>query len=311
MWPPAWGHFFWFMRHAAAYTYLERSEPFTSEELEHIRYFLQAICLFLPCPACSIHCGQYMVSHPVDQIDTPEKLWEYDVTFHNAVNQRLGKREVSGDEAKTLLQTQWKDRGGQDEFLFDYWLVPLLCTNRMAAGESATEAERAAFKRFLVSCIYMMPFAMIAPNVRQTLLAKLDSAEMDFTNQMAAVGSITKLYNAVCQSFGHATQTPSEMDGRWKKALMHEYPLLVRSYQIREEDHKKMAALQAELHNKTPNRVTEVGSNGWRTACIILAVLLSLCILVMVVSYIIYRFSGTVPFCPKTSLSPFGKPTMH
>jgi hypothetical protein len=57
-----------------------------------------------PCGDCKGHFSNYLESNPpeVSLNGSPESLFAWTVSFHNAVNYRLGKPQMSYDEAKSV-----------------------------------------------------------------------------------------------------------------------------------------------------------------------------------------------------------------
>lgn len=57
-----------------------------------------------PCQECKIHFGKYLENHPPEDSikGSPESLFLWTVNFHNAVNFRLGKPQISYEEAKSI-----------------------------------------------------------------------------------------------------------------------------------------------------------------------------------------------------------------
>lgn len=303
MWPPVWGHHYWFFRHAAGQAYKIRGTPLSETERDQISFFIRGSCMYLPCPKCSLHCAAYIATNPPNP-QTATDLWEYDVQFHNVVNTHNDngpKVQVSLDEAERLFADNLKTRGSSDvhDFRFDYWITPIMATSRVASDlKEAKPEEEITFRKYIESCIYLFPFAITNEPVRQVMLETVQT--LPFSNPKVALESILALFNSICSVFGHAKLTFDELDQQYKKQLFHEYPVLVRSLQIRKEDHEKMLGLQKELHQKEASETaTSTGvSPLWRTSTIILSALLGVCILFMVLSYLIYRYSGRVPFCP-------------
>ncbi len=295
MWPPIWGYHFWFLRHASGYVYQERAN-FIEEELEQIRMYITSSCMFLPCPACTIHCGQYVVSNPVTQkIQQPRDFWTYDIEFHNTVNERSQKLKLNEPEAIEALQQGVRDRGGNPDllyqtFLFDFW-IPLWFSCFRAAQDPAM------FLKHLKSYCYILPFAINNAPVRQMLLQALPNTPPK--DEKEAKEALVQLYNSVALFFGHVHLSVEEFDRECNKPYQHDYIKMVRSHQMREEDHKKMLEYQRQVNESRLNKEGESSSRGWMIATIVLSVLLSLCVLVMVLTYIIYRVSGHAPFCPR------------
>ena len=98
VWPPSpkktWGPRGWNWLHVLAISY-----P-AAPTLEEGRVAFRRIWNFvnnLPCPECRYHATRYVFQHPPDLSGTyalQSWVWE----FHNAVNRRLGKKEISYSE---------------------------------------------------------------------------------------------------------------------------------------------------------------------------------------------------------------------
>lgn len=58
-----------------------------------------------PCGECKVHFGDYIQSHPLEPtINADEEaLFRWTFNFHNAVNARLKKPQVSYDDAKKIF----------------------------------------------------------------------------------------------------------------------------------------------------------------------------------------------------------------
>jgi len=58
-----------------------------------------------PCEECKLHFWNYINSHPLENsiIGNEDSLFLWTFNFHNAVNFRLGKSQVSYDEAKNIF----------------------------------------------------------------------------------------------------------------------------------------------------------------------------------------------------------------
>lgn len=326
-WPPGWGHHYWFARHAASKVYQLRATPMTMEELEHCQDYIKSSCVYLPCPGCAKHCIANTAAN-TPTFENADEMARYFHQFHNIVNALTFKLTVSEAEAETQLAANLNDRrpGATLQnlpsiFMFDYWLPLIQATfwiNEHHA-ESVAKGLTVPIAEFFHHAIYMLPFAIDHPDVRQKLLDCLP--EMDTSTTMKALEGVVLMYNRVCASFGEAPlESVQEIYQRTHRAVSPN-PELIRAHQIRVEDHRKLMDLQKELHqlklgNSTANAETSsAAANGWKIATIILSVLLSLCVLVMAVSYMVVRMGGQVPFCPapqpkfptKTDAFPYGE----
>jgi hypothetical protein len=70
--------------------------------IPHIINTILAIPLMVPCDACSLHSGNFISStkERLLSLKTGPGFFNYTVDFHNFVNDRLGKRPMSYEEAK-------------------------------------------------------------------------------------------------------------------------------------------------------------------------------------------------------------------
>ena len=59
--------------------------------------FIKDVCYALPCPFCKAHASSYVDSISNIQINTKEKLIDVLFKFHNQVNLRTGKSQMSRD----------------------------------------------------------------------------------------------------------------------------------------------------------------------------------------------------------------------
>jgi len=72
--------------------------------------FLQSFPHILPCDACKFHCLIMFYEHPwpnLDQTAGTLDLFRWGVDRHNEVNKRLGKRELSYEEALKVVGQQF------------------------------------------------------------------------------------------------------------------------------------------------------------------------------------------------------------
>ncbi len=90
----------WFTIHTLAAN--ARSKKEKEDVIHHIRKLQDRF----PCLECKGHFGEYLSKHPPeDSIDGNEDaLFLWTVNFHNAVNYRLKKPQVSYEEAKSIFK---------------------------------------------------------------------------------------------------------------------------------------------------------------------------------------------------------------
>lgn len=94
------------MLHLMAYSYPEQP---TEERQQKMLDYISGMCSNLPCPGCQFHCKDYIDEHP-PAVQSREMLTKYFIDFHNAVNKRTGKRELSYEEAEAELRQRFFQR---------------------------------------------------------------------------------------------------------------------------------------------------------------------------------------------------------
>lgn len=97
--PNVWGSAYWFMLHAGSYSY----DP--SEGIDYMKNFILGIPVMIPCISCRVHARNY-INSKMNELDSicanRDMLFKFFVDFHNAVNKRLHKVEMSLEDAYKL-----------------------------------------------------------------------------------------------------------------------------------------------------------------------------------------------------------------
>jgi hypothetical protein len=100
--PEVWGPYFWFTLHNGALNYPSLANPLC---IERMKNFIIGIPVMIPCETCKEHATAYIESNK-DYLDyicaSRDKLFKFFVDFHNYVNIRLKKPEMSYDDAYRL-----------------------------------------------------------------------------------------------------------------------------------------------------------------------------------------------------------------
>lgn len=100
--PEVWGPPFWFTLHNGALNYPSLANPLC---IERMKNFIIGIPVMIPCETCKEHATAYIESNK-DYLDyicaSRDKLFKFFVDFHNYVNIRLKKPEMSYDDAYRL-----------------------------------------------------------------------------------------------------------------------------------------------------------------------------------------------------------------
>ena len=96
--PPTWAYL-----HLSTAHLPENLNPVVAEQVKNT---LRAIPLMVPCDACSLHSGNFMVSNKdrIDTLKTGSDFFKFTVDLHNFVNKRLNKKLVSYEDALAM----WK-----------------------------------------------------------------------------------------------------------------------------------------------------------------------------------------------------------
>ena len=89
-----WGPIIWTYFHTIA----EKIKPEYESEIPLLYNTIKNICSYLPCPDCSRHATMFLSKVKKDRIRTKNDLIRLLWTFHNNVNQRLKKPEITLDE---------------------------------------------------------------------------------------------------------------------------------------------------------------------------------------------------------------------
>jgi hypothetical protein len=93
--PSVWGPLFWFTLHNGASTY-----PLIANKIyrERMKGFIKGIPVMLPCVKCSGHAFEYINKNLDDIVSGRIKLFKFFIDFHNMVNKRHNKKEMSYDD---------------------------------------------------------------------------------------------------------------------------------------------------------------------------------------------------------------------
>jgi hypothetical protein len=101
--PEVFGPPLWFTFHNSSAYYPENASPIVAEKMKG---FILGIPYMLPCPECASHASQY-IEENLDNIEVfcsgREMLFAFFCDFHNYVNNRVGKKMLSLEEAKKIF----------------------------------------------------------------------------------------------------------------------------------------------------------------------------------------------------------------
>lgn len=255
-WPPAWGFIYWRFIHSSAMAY--RGKEIPTHVSNKIEIFFKIMCQILPCPGCRLHCISHTMSTP-PVFKNGGEFWEYMVNFHNSVNVRTDKLEISSLEAEEVLQKQLSEfklttDNLEDAFLQDYWNVIIYAAFTFSTTPDKTSGdEQNRLNEFLKGACVTLPFTHKiledGKTAGETMLEFVSNpANVDLSSRDKALETITNMHNSVCKDFSIMPQTTEESKTLFMLNFdTANYSKLVRAHQIREEDHLKMTAMKKEL----------------------------------------------------------------
>jgi hypothetical protein len=91
--PSEFGPHYWFVIHNMGLTYPMRPNRVAKKRMSA---FIEALPVLLPCKDCSEHAKEYLSNHSVcDAVKNRQSLYTFLWNFHNHVNERLGKPQIS------------------------------------------------------------------------------------------------------------------------------------------------------------------------------------------------------------------------
>ncbi len=103
--PNIWGPAMWFTLHNTAIKYPINASPLYISKMKD---FIMAIPYILPCEKCKVHANNY-IDTIKDQLDFicsgRDSLFKFFVDFHNSVNKRNNKKEITYEEAYKLYNS--------------------------------------------------------------------------------------------------------------------------------------------------------------------------------------------------------------
>ena len=103
--PNIWGPPLWFTLHNTAIKYPVIASPLYTSNMKN---FINSIPYILPCEKCKVHAINYIdtIKDELDYIcNGRENLFKFFVDFHNSVNKRNNKKEISYDEAYKIYNS--------------------------------------------------------------------------------------------------------------------------------------------------------------------------------------------------------------
>lgn len=100
--PQVWGPAYWFTLHNGAARYPIKASPLCAERMKG---FILGMQVMIPCEKCTDHATAHIEANwcRIDEIVSGrQQLFNFFVDFHNRVNSRYGKPEMSYEDAYKL-----------------------------------------------------------------------------------------------------------------------------------------------------------------------------------------------------------------
>jgi hypothetical protein len=154
VYPLYWSDGVWQTIHFIAFTYPET--PDEKRKLSTLAMF-EGLFVNLPCLGCAGHAVEYYKTTPPD-VCSRDALAQWVVTFHNSVNNRLGKRsDWTVEEAKEVLVHKFMGDGAalsraDAKRLEDHACISRL-KNRIAGFEKMSRVETYALVGMIMTII--------------------------------------------------------------------------------------------------------------------------------------------------------------
>jgi hypothetical protein len=111
--PTKWGPHFWMTLHIAC---------LACQDYKALAEFVEGYLYIIPCLSCRQHFEQVLIENPVPETGD---FFQWSVDVHNIVNKRLGKPEVSYEDALANLVANDKPQV-KPEFDFKILIIILL-----------------------------------------------------------------------------------------------------------------------------------------------------------------------------------------
>lgn len=102
--PSQFGPHYWYMLHTMALNYPNDPTDFIKRKM---KCFVEALPYLLPCKDCSEHAKEFLSNHTNDlhfALSSKESLFKFLWFFHNHVNERLGKPQISLEQAFNMYK---------------------------------------------------------------------------------------------------------------------------------------------------------------------------------------------------------------
>lgn len=104
--PTKWGPHLWFYLHTISLNYPENPNFHTKTNFLE---FFNALKNTIPCEKCKNHYSSYLLTNP-PRLNSRKELIMWTIDLHNMVNQSLGKKIYTYEEALTLYKNHYSNQ---------------------------------------------------------------------------------------------------------------------------------------------------------------------------------------------------------
>jgi hypothetical protein len=101
MYKSVWGPPTWKLLHCMV---IKAKDIMSPSQIEDLKKLIERIVTNLPCPICSGHAMAYFKKNYYNRVQTLSQLRMFIFLFHNSVNQRLDKPQITYEEHLVLYQ---------------------------------------------------------------------------------------------------------------------------------------------------------------------------------------------------------------
>ena len=294
--PPIWGHRYWLLIHASAYSF--RDHVFEASEARMIRMFLEGLGSLLPCWFCRKHCALYMQEHPPD-FETGEAYWLYTIDLHNDVNNRTRAAIcLTQAEASAHLRARLHMHGVKpsrlmslDSCLRVFW-VPVLqsllieCDTRVLPDTG----------EFVHAVCFALPFSRHRFDCNTTAFERMKSVSLDFGSHLSVMQTICSIHNILCTEDTELIPMTVKEITRTVEYMLHHAPIdfVHQAYVRSQHDRRKSAHVREEAVSVRRAFVK------WRCAAIVSHILGSV-LLILVLVLLLLRHHDRINKQPTVS----------
>ena len=247
--PPVWGHRYWFLIHASAYSF--RAHVFEADEARTIRVFLEGLGRLLPCSFCRKHCAAYLQEHP-PEFATGEAYWMYTVDLHNDVNERTRAALcLTYPDASSHLRARLHTHGVEpgrlrtlDSCLRAIW-VPVLQSLLIECDARALPDPG----EFVRAACFAFPFSRHRLGCGATAFERMVSVPLDYSSHVSVIRTLCSIHNTLCTEETELLPMTAVEMTRTVEYMLHHAPVdfVHQAYVRSQHDRRKAARVQEDL----------------------------------------------------------------